>query len=758
MAINNKRIASIRLFLTMLVLCSAVSCASSRSFQSGDESAEIGDWDAAVEHYRAALQKDPRNPDYRIALQRAMLNASREHLERASIFEDEGALFDAAREYRLASEFDAANSYASDRARDLDRRLRDQREASQPRAPIEEMRDLARREIEEPLLNPGSREPLNLRFNDQSLRNILEFIGNATAVNVTYDSAFQDRRYSVDLEGVTIEEALDQILTANQYFYKVVNSKSIIVIPETPQKRAMYEEQVIRTFYISNADVQELATLLSQVVRVPQMAVQPQIVPNVTSNTITVRATTAVASVIEQVIQANDKPRAEIVVDIEILEVNRDRAKEFGLDLTQYALGAVSAPNADRSALSTAPNFASPPLARAGDFFFSLPSAVMNFLETDAETKLVAKPQLRGQEGTTLTLNLGDDIPVPATAFTPIAAGGATVNPLTSFNYRPVGVIVEMTPRVTFENEIILDLEVENSTLGPSVNVAGQSLPTFGTRRVITRLRLRDGESNLLAGLLREEDRSSLRGFPGLLRLPVLRQLLSANDNTIKQTDIIMLLTPRIVRTHELTQEDVSPIFIGTQRNIGLSGPPPLIDSAISAIPENRDVESSLGAEVVTESADVSRSRAPAREVDDQVAKLSRVEIIPPDDSLRPGTGSHSFPISITGVSDLTTLTLSLDYDPSRLKIRTVQEGSFMRQGGVEVVFAQQANLDDGRIDLAFTRTDDVLGASGSGVVAGVLFEALESGETTLKLSGFGLTGSGSPVSVEFGSTTLNVN
>ena len=120
----------------------------------------------------------------------------------------------------------------------------------------------------------------------------------------------------------------------------------MIVVPDTPQKRAQYEEQVIRTFYISNADVQELATLLSQIVRVPQMAVQPQIVPNITSNTITVRATTAVVAIIEQVIASNDKPRAEIVVDIVILEVNRERAREFGLDLTQYAIGAVYSPDA----------------------------------------------------------------------------------------------------------------------------------------------------------------------------------------------------------------------------------------------------------------------------------------------------------------------------------------------------------------------------------------------------------------------------
>ena len=155
--------------------------------------------------------------------------------------------------------------------------------------------------------------------------------------------------------------------------------------------------------------------------------------------------------------------------------------------------------------------------------------------------------------------------------------GGASFNPLTSFQYRPVGVILTMTPRVTYENEIILDLSVENSTVGPPILVAGQSLPTFGTRNVVTRLRLRDGESNVFAGLLSQEERQILRGFPGLLRLPILRQLFSANDESSNATDIVMLLTPRIVRAHRLTQEDVGPIHIGTRSNLGLTGPPPRI-------------------------------------------------------------------------------------------------------------------------------------------------------------------------------------
>ena len=714
-------------------------CATGAAFRQGEMAAHGEDWDSAVEFYRKAVQDDPRNAEYRVALRRAMINAAREHYARARALEDTGALADAVREYRRAGELDAGNNDALYRAAELERAIRDRIEASQPRAPIEDMRALARRETDPPLLDPASDEPLSLRFVDQSVQDILDFIGNATGVNINYDQQFQDRQYSVQLDDVTVAVALDQILMANQYFYKVLGRRNVIVVPDTPQKRLQYEDQVIRTFYISNADVLELSQLLTQIIRGGQPTpVQPQIVPNEVSNTITVRATPAVTAVIEQVIAANDKPRAEIIVDIEILEINRERAREFGLDLGDYSIGAVFAPDGSASELSTAPDFSAPPLARAGDFFFSVPSAVVDFLESDAETRVVANPQLRGQEGAVLTLNLGEEIPIPTTAFTPIAAGGATVNPLTSFEYKDVGVNVSMVPRVTFENEIILDLSVESSTLGPSLTVAGQSMPTFGSREVVTTLRLRDGESNLLAGLLREEDRRSLRGLPGIARLPIIRTLLSANEDSIKQTDIIMLLTPRIVRTHQLQQADVSPIRIGTQRNIGVTGPGTLgaPAPAFGAAPP----AAARGGATVAQ---------PPRRAGLPTAG-ARIDVRLPDGELRAATGPYIVPLSISGASQVSTLTLTLRYDPGLLRVSAVQEGSFMRQGGAEVTFTQQIDGAGGRIDLVVARTGDRIGASGAGVLAAVVFEALRPGSATLTPSGLGLTPAGAPVAISF--------
>ncbi len=518
-----------------------------------------------------------------------MLAASTLHLDQARVLEVRGQLEDALREYRRASQYDPSNRQIAGKVIEMERRIRDLAEAQRPAPTIQQLQQAARQNPE-PLLNPASRDPIDVVFNNASLRDILNSMGMSAGINVTFERDYQDRSYTIQLRGVTFEQALNQILAANQLFYKVINERTIMVIPDNAQKRALYEEQVIRTFFVSHSDATELAQILNGIVRIPALAVAPQIVANKTNNTITVRASANIVAIIERIVEQNDNPKAEVIIDVQILEVNRTRAKLFGIDLTAYTMGVAFSPETDpRTDDGLAPQpFNLNSITRGistADFYLSVPSAVVQFLESDSQTRLIAKPQLRGAEGQEITLNLGDEIPVPATVFTPVAQGGANFNPLTSFNYRPVGVNIQLTPRVTFEGDIILDLLVESSTLGQDVNIAGQNLPSFGSRKVQTRLRLRDGESNLLAGLLREDERRTLKGIPGLLRLPVLRSLLASNDTEISQTDIVMLLTPRIVRTQELTLADVSPIFIGSQQSLGLGGPPPLIAAPVETAP-----------------------------------------------------------------------------------------------------------------------------------------------------------------------------
>ncbi|MDP3716862.1 MAG: secretin N-terminal domain-containing protein [Acidobacteriota bacterium] len=806
--------------LVALAAVLAAGCATGRSFARGETAGQAGDWEAAVGFYRQALEDDPDRPDYKIALERAMLMASTQYTDRARQFEAAGQLEEALRAYTKAMEFEPSNRTIAAKAAEIERLLRDRIEAATPPPAIDQLRQQARRSIE-PVLSPTNPEPLIVNLVNTSLREILSFIGNYSGINVTFDRDFQDRSITLKLEGVSLEQALQQIMIANQLFYKVLNERTIIVAADSTQKRTQYEDQVIRTFFISNADATEMQALLTGMLRVAGMAIQPQIVPNKTANTLTIRATAAVVAVAERIIEANDKPRAEVSVNVQILEVSRERAKRYGLDLGSYSAALNFSPESTPSDKPFNLNTISQGVSTA-DFYLQVPSAVVRFLESDSQTKVLAKPNLRGTEGQKLSLNLGEDVPVPSTTFTPIAAGGSTVNPLTSYGYRTIGIIVDMTPRVTYDGDIILEISIENSARGTDTNIAGQNLPSFFSRKVQTRLRLRDGESNLLAGLLREDERKSLTGFPGIMRLPIVKQLFSSNDNLIKQTDIVMLLTPRILRTHELKASDLSPIYIGTQSNMVLGGPPAVIGGdapaaavpgtpAIAVPPTTPGVAPSPAAAaaagmqpaaapvlpgggprpvvppgsspipgmtmpaavaaapspaaapppdepaVAPEPAPIAPPPAPAAPAAATAAAPAsppavvpaRISVSPPSE-MRIGSGPYTVPISISGATRVSTLTISVTYNPALVRVRSVQEGTFMRQGGVTPAFTSQIDEKSGRVDLVITRPGDQTGASSAGLLGALLIEPVAAGTGSLSVTGSASVPGGASVQLQF--------
>jgi type II secretory pathway component GspD/PulD (secretin) len=838
-----KRRLTIVLVLTVL----AAGCAAGRAYRRGQEAARNGDWDAAVTYFTQAVQENPTKPEYKIALERANQSAAQEHISRARVLEDKDQLDAALIEYQRALQTDSTNRLAASKAAELEKTIRDRIEAARPKPRIETLREQARASSR-PLLDPSSRDPIKVTFNNASLRDILRTLGEMVGINVTFDQQFQDRAYTVTLDGVTFEQALQQIMTANQKFYKVVDPKTIIVVDDNPTKHAQYDDLVVKVFYISHAEVQELTQLISTIMRVPQMAVQPTVMANKTASTITVRATAAVVDIIERIIRSNDKPRAEVLIDVQILEVNRARAKQFGLNLNAYALGFTFSPEVappNTSSPPTNPPASPPPFnvntisqgVSTSDFYMSVPTAVVRFLESDSHTKTIAKPQLRGAEGQKLTLNLGDDIPVLSTVFGQAAAGGFASIPQSSFNYRSVGVILEMTPRVTYDGEIVLELLVESSTLGGSIDVAGQSVPTFGSRKVTTKLRLREGESNLLAGLLRERDRKDLRGFPGLLRLPVFKQFLSDNDQQIEQTDIVMLLTPHIVRTHELTADDLAPIYIGTQQNIGLSGPPPLIApppndapaaAGTGATPPSAStpgapppglprppVAAEPGAQPTSRPAPpgtfpvptmpsppaeqppatappggaageagapagatpppATTGAPPAGAQPGNIAPVRDPNTVPaptepspnatpaqvivtvPGTAFQIAGGPYTVPVSINNANRVSVITLTVTFNPNVLRVRTVQDGTFMRQGGVGASFTPRIDAATGRVDIAITRTGDQVGASGAGLLAALLFDAVGPGSSMIQLTGVATTPEGAPVPLQVSPVTVTV-
>jgi general secretion pathway protein D len=829
----------------------AIGCAAGKAFRQGQEATRTGNLDEAVAAYRKAVQEAPDNTSYKVALERAMLAASRAHLDKAKKFEDQGQLDAAVSEYRLVTEYDPSNRLALSKKSALERTIRERDEAARPKPAIQQLRDRARASSVEPILNPASREPLNIRFTNASLRDVLNFIANATGISVTYDRDVTDRPTTIQLDGVTLEQALNQIMTISQLSYKIQTERSIFVFPDTAAKHTQYDEQVVRTFYLSNADATELAQILSSVIRLPQMAVQPIMAANKTANTITVRATTTVVDIIEKIIQQNDKPRAEIVIDVEILEVDRNRTKQYGLNLSEYAVGGLFSPEVSPGATttttpgtgtgagttttagrSTPPDaLVSPPAlnlntlsqgVNTADFYLAIPTAIMRFLETDSHTRIMAKPQLRGAEGTKLSLKLGSAIPVVSTSYTPIATGGAGVNPLSSYQYRDVGVNLDMTPRVTLEGDILMDLTVDDSAKGPDQTVAGVTVPSFIQRTVTTRLRLRDGESNLLAGLVQQTEAETVTGFPGAIHVPIFKQLFSGNNKTSEQLEIVMLLTPHIVRTNDITLDDLKPLYIGSAGNLGLGGPPPLIGTpaespATAPAPPPAAAPPSLrsptgapalpvapppGSSPVPGTVPVQPPPptgqapvqpppstalgnppaavnpaattppptapvpvpAPAATQDQPLAvppitspgvRSAQVVVTPPTTPIRVGGGPYLIPLAMSNAARISTITLTVSFDPAKLRVRNVQEGSFLRAGGVNVAFTQQVNA--GRIDITLSRAADATGASGSGLLAAVLFDAIAPGSVTLTVSGAATGPGGTAMGLEFRPATITV-
>ena len=565
------------------------------------------------------MQTKPDSAAYRIALQRAQLTASRIHFDKGRELETKGDLEGAIGEFQKAAALDPSNRRATEKASELEQKLRARAEAARPKPQIEQMKERAK-QATEPLLNPASRQPLFFKFAANiAVRQILDILGQASGINVVFESTFADTttKSAIDLDGVTLEQALNVVMTANNLFYKVLNPKSILVIPDTPQARIRTEDQVIQTFPLSHADAMTMQTLLNGLlVAQTQQASRPQIMPNKDSNSITIRGSASMVAIAGRIIENNDKPHAEVVIDVEILEVNRTRVKWSGLNLSNFQIGLQFSPEGPPggSSTTTGTTTANPSGSfnlnsvahgiNTADFYGSIPSAVVKFLESDSQTKLIAKPSLRGTEGKKLTANLGDQIPVPSTTVQPLVSGGAGINPFTSFAYKDVGVNVEVTPRVSLDDDIVLELTVESSTKGSDVNVAGQNLPSFGSRKVTTTMRLHDGESNLLAGLLRDDERKSLVGFPGGIHVPIIEDLFSANDSQIAQTDIVMLLTPHIIRTQEITERNLQAIYIGTASNPVIGGAPALLGGSPGAeapAPQGAPAPAPLGPPITTQ-------------------------------------------------------------------------------------------------------------------------------------------------------------
>jgi general secretion pathway protein D len=534
-------------------LALGVACASGGAFSRAKLAEQQQDYDRAVVEYALAVKERPDDKEARLALDRAKVRASQDHFQRGRRLHAVGQYEEALLELQVAAELNPSNGEVQDLLAETRLALRNKiAVARQGKTELEtlvdHMRDATPAGLELP---KDAKLPASLVFRDASSRDVLTAIARFANVNITFDPAFRETPITVELRGSTLEDALSSVTATTRTFYRLTAPRTVTIVPDTPAKRREYEEEIVRTFYLSNAELKETIDLLRIVVDARRVAGIPG------TNAITIKDSPERIAAAGRVIAAIDKARPEVVVDVELLEVDRTRLQEFGLQIASPL-----SPGIDGAATVNRPGFTLRDLrtlTQSDVFLTGLPGLYYRLLKSDTNTRVLANPQLRTTDGVAAQARFGDRVPVPVTTFSPIATGGVAQQPITSFNYENIGVNIDITPRTHHNEDVSLLLRVEIS------NISGTGygeLPTFGNRTISTVLRLRDGETNVLAGLIRDNERVIVDGIPGLSDLPWVGKLFTHSTKEAQETDILLTLTPHIVRVLDLSEADLRPFRV----------------------------------------------------------------------------------------------------------------------------------------------------------------------------------------------------
>jgi general secretion pathway protein D len=543
--------------LVLGVALLAAGCATSAALRRGREAEHRQDYDLAVVEFTKALRAHPNDDEARYGLERAKLRASQDHFTRARRLAATGKLDEALVEYQLAAELNPTSG-------DIDQELRSTRNKLRAKIAVAregktELQTLIERTRDLPPagtdLPAGVKMPASLTFRDAPSRDVFMTIARMANISLIFDPAFRDAPITVDIRNASLEDALSTVAGATRTFFRVTAPKSVTVIPDTPAKRREYEEEVVRTFYLSNADLKETMDLLRLVLDARRIS------PTTGTNALTIKDTPEHIQAASRVLSAIDKAKPELIIDVELLEVDRTKLSEYGLQVASPGSPGINGSiGIDQGTNSSITLRMLRNLTDADILLSNIPSLYYRLLKSDTNTRTLANPQLRTIEGTAAQARFGERVPVPVTTFAPIATGGTPQQPITSFNYENIGVNIDIVPRMHHDDDVTLQLKVAVTSIS---GTGFGGLPTFGNREINTSIRLRDGETNMLAGLIRDDERRALDGIPGLSDVPLVGHLFAHNTRTVDQTDIILTLTPHIIRVLDLTEADLRPFRVG---------------------------------------------------------------------------------------------------------------------------------------------------------------------------------------------------
>jgi general secretion pathway protein D len=736
------------------------SCAGSQAFKRGEQYAQRGEWDLAVKEYRDALKSNPQDIEYRSALLRAEDTAANQHYKKArsflkerkldqAIIELQQAIFlnptnaatqgalkavlnmkQAEEHYRASLTFVELNRL-SDAINELTQAV--ELDPENPKYP-DALEKLKRKRTEtepEDVLMLASDKPITLNFKNTNIKEVFELLSKLSGINILFDEEVKAQPVTVFVKDVSFQYALNLLLSTNKLFMKKISADTIIIVPKTKPKIDQYQDLMMKTFYLNNAKAKDAVNLLRSMLDTKKVYVNEAV------NSLTIRDTPEKIKLIEKVIAANDLKEAEVILDVEILEIARTNALSYGWNFQPgLTIGASLSgtpitpenPSISNVGLTQGMSLNQFRNLSSDNVILTLPSLLLTLIKQDSDAQTLANPRVRVLNNKQAKFHIGDRIPIQ----TSTVQSTTTVAVTSTFEYKDVGIKLTIDPNVHLSNTVTLKMNLEISSLGEPIDFGNNQVQyKFGTRNVDTTINLRDGETVIIGGLIKDEERKSSNKIPLLGDLPVVGKLFSRSDDGTVKTDILMSITPNIVRPMELPDKDHQVFWSGTEEAYDVK---PLF--VTSAEKSSKPAEKAVDRTTLLDAMARREQQAAQKPAETKAAAPQESAITAAVLEFKPETATAQvgqdvrFDVSLSDVKSLYGAIITIAYDPKIVDFKSAAEGPFLKKDGQQTSFLFSNNIRAGTVDLYITRIGDVGGVQGSGTLSTIVFQCRSAGSS----------------------------
>lgn len=704
-------------------------------------------YEQAYDFYKQAYDQTPQDAAYRSAYERLRFLAGASHVHRGQLLREAGRLQEALAEFQKAVDIDPSSAIAKQEVQVTNQMIQAAANAPAPQAGERPPSVLEKRlqDAGGPVeLAPIPNVPMTMKQTEDS-KIIYETIGKLAGINVLFDPDYTSRRIKVDLNSVSLEEALQIVAMESKTFWRPVTPNTIFVAADNPAKRKEVEQSVIKTFYLSNlaqpTELQDVVNALRQILEIQRIQPLPS------EGAIVVRGNPDQVALAQKLVSDLDRSKPEVVVDVAVLQISKDKKQTLGINpptsmtvtlqpnLTSTTTSGSTASGQGGTVTSTQGTPGTINLNALGnlnatDFQVQISAANLSALFSDSSTKLIQNPQIRSSDGQKASLKIGDRIPIATGSFQP-GIGGVGINPLvnTQFQYTDVGVNIDVTPRIHSNGDVTLKIAMDISSVTGQQNIGGITQPIIGQRKIEQEVRLREGEASMMGGMLEGLNSKSLSGIPGLGQIPLLKYLFAQEQTEHSETETVFVLIPHIVRRQLLTDLNQQAIDVGTAGAITLRR----ASHTNSAAPSSGTNPASGAGSVA-----VPQPAAPTAAPEPQLVPRSGGQAsfaFDPATFTQHAGSTFTVNILLSGAQNVYSVPLQLTYDPKLLQVVNVSNGSLLAQDGQIVTVTHREDDSTGTMQVTATRPPGASGVNGQGPVVTVTFMAKAPGQSVLTIA-----------------------